>query len=361
MKSLLGFLGKNFSTQTENLATEALTYILENSTAARSALTKLNSIIQPDINPQLIYHSQVYGEDAAIPDVVGFDYNQESVQIIEAKFWAGLTDNQPVTYLNRLSDNQPSLLLFLVPHLRMESIWGELLFRIGENGFDYQNIKIQDNIFLAEISPTKMLAIISWDSLLNLMLIEMELQRDEAFKGDLLQLKGLCNELDNDAFFPIQSEEISPMIARRNNNFSDLVDEIIYKGIAENYFSNENGKLRTTYGPYHYGRFFKCNDFYASLVFNNIAWGDLYNTPIWLEIYGKEWRSPIHLNKVKLALSSLQIETPRRLYIVDDTPYIPIFLKTGTEKSVLLNDIMKQIQEVFTMLQLNFDQKTTVK
>ena len=46
--------------------------------------------------------------------------------LIEAKFWAGLTDNQPIAYLERLPSNTPSALLFIAPTARLEILWNEL-------------------------------------------------------------------------------------------------------------------------------------------------------------------------------------------------------------------------------------------
>ena len=54
--------------------------------------------------------------------------------LIEAKFWAGLTGNQPTAYLERLPTNTPSALLFVAPAARLETLWDELCQRAGVNG-----------------------------------------------------------------------------------------------------------------------------------------------------------------------------------------------------------------------------------
>ena len=46
--------------------------------------------------------------------------------LIEAKFRAGLTDNQPMAYLKRLPANTPSALLFVAPAARLTTLWNEL-------------------------------------------------------------------------------------------------------------------------------------------------------------------------------------------------------------------------------------------
>ena len=45
---------------------------------------------------------------------------------IENKFWAGLTENQPAGYLDRLRAEGGAVLLFVVPTKRLPILWPEL-------------------------------------------------------------------------------------------------------------------------------------------------------------------------------------------------------------------------------------------
>ncbi|MGG3471344.1 hypothetical protein ABES02_28220 [Neobacillus pocheonensis] len=354
MKSLLGYLGKNFITNNEYLATEALNYILNNSMAARNALTKINRQVNAEINSDLSFQSQVYSNDKGIPDIVGFDANNDPVYIIEGKFWAGLTSNQPVAYLDRLDDGKPSILFFLVPKLRMEFVWGELIQRLKEAQIQYMDMTSFENIIFVKITENKRLAITNWDYLLNEMISQMAVQQDDLLKGDVIQLLGLCSEMDNEAFLPIQEDELTSAIARRNMNYSDIVDELLAKGIADGIFSTENGKLRASGGPYHYKKYFKCGEFFGDVSFDSRAWMQLYNTPFWLKIYGKEWSNPHELDKVRLALSPLLSTTPKQLYIMDRVPHIPLFVKYRVEKYKLVEELLNQAEEIFTLLKDNY-------
>ena len=56
--------------------------------------------------------TQATGEEGERPDLAGFDRNGRERVLVEAKFWAGLTDNQPIAYLERLPANRPGALLF---------------------------------------------------------------------------------------------------------------------------------------------------------------------------------------------------------------------------------------------------------
>ena len=61
------------------------------------------------------------------PDLTIYDSAGQHRLFVENKFWAGLTDAQPVTYLSHLpQDNDPSALVFLVPEERVRSVWAEL-------------------------------------------------------------------------------------------------------------------------------------------------------------------------------------------------------------------------------------------
>ncbi len=188
---------------------------------ARTALIRFIRTIDTRLTDDLSFKTQVYDEDNSIPDLVGFDEDNNQRCIIESKFWAGLTDNQPITYIKRFKSDKPSMLLFLIPSKRMESIWGELISRCKDGG-----IKIRDEIrehhkISAKLNDNHHLAVTDWNTLLTLMETELEAAGDHVFKSDLLQLKGLCNQMDEEAFLPLHSQEISPMIARRNMQFCE--------------------------------------------------------------------------------------------------------------------------------------------
>ena len=67
-----------------------------------------------------------------IPDLVGNDDTDVTRLMLEAKFWAGLTDRQPVDYLRRLPEG--GMLLFVAPGSRLPSLWPELLRRCHDAG-----------------------------------------------------------------------------------------------------------------------------------------------------------------------------------------------------------------------------------
>ena len=59
---------------------------------------------------QLLFSSPVSSNDDTIPDLVATDIAGNKIFIVENKFWAKLTPNQPVGYLPLLSKQAPSAL-----------------------------------------------------------------------------------------------------------------------------------------------------------------------------------------------------------------------------------------------------------
>ena len=113
--TLLAYLVSSFPGNTENIATEALRHIFDHSDACGVAL---NDVIQSGVrgvNAVTTVKTQVIQEDGVRPDLVGFDETGVERVLIEVKFWAGLTDNQPNGYIRVLPDDGPALLMFLVP------------------------------------------------------------------------------------------------------------------------------------------------------------------------------------------------------------------------------------------------------
>jgi hypothetical protein len=115
---LFGHLVSRFSTHPENLATEALAFILNRSATMREELRNLFGRTGIELPPLARFRSQAGDDQGNIPDLIGLDATGVERLFIENKFWAGLTENQPAGYLERLSANDSGLLIFIVPSRR---------------------------------------------------------------------------------------------------------------------------------------------------------------------------------------------------------------------------------------------------
>jgi hypothetical protein len=224
---------KHFSQENENVATDALSFILNSYEPARNGMMKFLRSIVHDM-PDLQFQTQQTEENIR-PDMWGYHDGEPRV-FIENKFWAGLTENQPVSYLKQLSKfTSPTILLFIVPNAREQTIIHELNQRIDESGISTSEIEITSrsvvNSAITDLGP--ILAITSWSRLFSI--LEPELVEEPAAQRDLLQLKALCEEADSGAFLPISSEEITDQrIPAYFLQLGTIIQDAIQKAINQN-------------------------------------------------------------------------------------------------------------------------------
>lgn len=193
MVSLFGYLAHRFSTHPENLATEALNYILGASVPARHALLSLLAEIEPGLPRDLAFETRVGGEGEARPDLVGRHSELGRALILEAKFWAGLTAHQPVTYLRRLRRERPAVLAILAPGLRFRTLWGELTARCAEAGIAVADrVEKAPEIWFADAGSAATLVLMSWRVLLDTLRRALEMHHESGLLSDVIQLAGLA-------------------------------------------------------------------------------------------------------------------------------------------------------------------------
>ena len=225
--SLFGHLAGRFATHPENLATEALAYILRNSPTARAAFRAHLAEFAPGLPADLVFRTQATDADNAIPDLAGADESGQTVVIVEAKFWAGLTDNQPGTYLKRLPGGRPGLLLFIAPEARLQALWPELLRRCPATLMSSQPAAPATQAFRLQTDPHHSLALTSWRAVLGTIDARLAATGEDAVRADVHQLTGLCERMDSDAFIPLKSDEFAPLIGRRIDQYCAIIEDVV--------------------------------------------------------------------------------------------------------------------------------------
>ncbi len=199
---------KRFSQVSEDVATDALAFILHTHESARDGMMKLLLGIAPSL-PTLQFRTQV-ADGSSRPDMRGYEYDVAHPRIfVENKFWAGLTENQPVSYLEILATHtQPTVLLVVAPEAREHTLWRELTHRLEDAGISATPQQPTAGIvhsLATEDGPT--LAITSWTKLLSW--LELEVAEDLSARSDLAQLRALCEAADIDAFVPVAPEQVT--------------------------------------------------------------------------------------------------------------------------------------------------------
>lgn len=269
MMSLFGHLVTQFTPHPENLASEAFAYILRESQTARLAFIEYLSDIVPCLPMDLAFRTQASGEDHAIPDLVGVDDKDHQLVIAETKFWAGLTNNQPCTYLKRLPPNCPGILIFIAPEARLQTLWPELLRRCVEAGISQKPAGDNGQLRLL-VGESHWLALTSWRAVIRVLEAKVVASGEDRVRADLQQLDGLCESMDSAGFFPIRSEELSPLIGKRINQYSDLIDDVA-DHLITNGVGNSKGLRRTSmYGVW--GRYIRIRGNGCFLYFSAPSW-----------------------------------------------------------------------------------------
>jgi hypothetical protein len=346
MNSLVGHLVARFKAPPENLATEALCYVLRNSRTARLAFITHLSEFAPDLPEDLVFRTQAADDDNAIPDLVGIDQAGRPLVIGEAKFWAGLTDHQPSTYLKRLVPDYPGVLVFVAPEARFQTLWPELLRRCADARTLQRGPESQKEHFCFRLNQHHSLAMTSWRALVGALDARLAATGEEDIRADLHQLAGLCERMDVDAFLPIRSEEFSPLIGKRVLQYCDLVSDVV-ANLGSDGVVNSKG-LRTTATAGRWGRYIRLRGNGCLFYFFAHAWANYRETPLWLRVKDHNWQTTADL---RTALLPLEREVPSRLVIdPDGRLLVPLFLPTGVDRDAVISEIATQIRQVAVLL-----------
>ncbi len=341
--SLFGFLATRFSSRPEDLATEALNYILQDPSAREAFVEYLK---KPDLSfeTDLRFQSQASDSDQARPDLVGIDSEGRQPIIVEAKFWAGLTDNQPITYIKRLPKEIDSLLVFIAPATRFATLWSELKKRCADKNLQLsQEREIEADFHCASLDYKRSMALISWRKILSYIIQALNSKHEVA--SDAKQLQGLCEQMDTDAFHPLQSEEITSDKGRRISQFCEIVDDSTTRLVEEGVADVSDSRSSSTKGLY--GRYMRLRKFGCRLCFHADKWSHFRETPIWLEIQSPDWKFPAGIQD---NLVSLQLENPSKLIRGKNMLSVPIYLPLNQEKSDVIKSVVNQVKEVVILL-----------
>jgi hypothetical protein len=360
---------KRLSEEYENIATEALAFILHSSESARSGLMKFLRGIASDL-PSLQFRTQQTDRSArrdptdscARPDMCGFDGTAVRV-FIENKFWAGLTEKQPVEYLERLAKcAKPSVLLMVVPTERQEPMWREIRRRIVNSKLFFSSrVAAAGGVRSVGIGRGRILALTSWKTLLAA--IEMDLTDEPQAKNDLLQLCGLCDTADSEAFQPLSSTQMTDQrtptfILQLNSIREGAVEKAITAGVLLTKLTNvknpRQGQLLPQSSCERSGRYacFRASSVGAWLGTEFTLWKNLGSTPLWLVFEGGgsvfnngEWQRDSRIRHV-LGHWASRKGVPA-LWRDDEEQFaIGIVLPAGEEEAAVITSVVNTLKEI---------------
>ena len=288
------------------MATSSLAYILDSSDAAKTALQEMLHTGGADVGTIARVADEVVGEDQERVDLVAYNEAGEKRVLIEAKFWAHLTENQPGTYLKRLpKDDKPAVLLFLAPEKRLHTLWPQLRREARKGRFELVEREAGDLRTATIAGSNRHLMLTSWRALLCAMEYRAGRAGDVPTGEDIRQLKGLCDREDSDAFLPIRADELGPEVPRRLRDLKKLVDDAIAKACKKGLA--EIGQRPGSVGSDYFGKYFylgsKDEGVWATAWFgvDYSRWrSDGY--PLWIDFNIRRWEDTMLMEEVEQKL-----------------------------------------------------------
>jgi hypothetical protein len=344
MKSILSDIVGKYSKQLENICSESLALIINDSVELKIGFKELlRTLSEGKINLENNFNikTQVTSKkDSAVPDLEILD-SSEQTYLIEAKFWAGLTEHQPISYLKRIHNG--GVLVFLAPERRLNSLGNEVGSKLGR--------KEKTGSAIIEVSPNTSIVFVSWTKLLDSLWNHALNSSEQTTLHNLYQLKSLVEKLDTEGFIPLDSQLFTPATGIQRDQMIDLLDMVV-----------ENNKLMDTKsltyggGKYAYLRFFKLEStheipFNGFLLYSSQLWSKNEETPLYLCIQYKNWSHDDDNIEVpelvrKLDLAGVQHYPKEILNDKDPCLIVPLHLLLQASKEDEYNNLKLQVDRI---------------
>ncbi|MEI9937498.1 MAG: hypothetical protein WDO69_09795 [Pseudomonadota bacterium] len=332
--------------QKENVATKALSYILNQSASARAALeahVERYTGRKPRITR--VANQEATGP-ASRPDLILLDERGEIVGVLEAKFWAALTTAQPVEYLRRLEGTSNATLVMLAPRRRLPKLRAELVQRCSGLAV------VEAGPWCLKVNATFIL-LLSWDELLGA--LKVAVADDQNAASDVHQLAGLCARFDSEGFVPLSREDLEDtdvprrmlalaqlssdiMDAATRERISEVAQLVTTKGLKAAHYSGATGR---------YGAFSKAG-FWLGLSF--WQWAKRGGSPLWLRFARDDWS---RADLLRTPFLSWTATVPQKAYTDDEDGAIriPLPFRPDGARETIISDAMIRLREINEILE----------
>ncbi len=285
------------------------------------------------------------------PDIVCEDEHRERHVLVELKFGAGLTENQPVNYLKGLPLDQPSALLVVAPQRRYDSLWQEMSELVSNAPeFTLGDYLENSSVRSVSVGNGRTLMLTSWDVLLNRM-ASRALQADD-YLGvhDIRQLQGLVRQ-ENDENVPVVLADLSPDDQLQVQSLKGLVKDAIAKGQED---TKDRRVATAGFGrgdtESYYAEYMSVSGVPSALGLFFGLWRQ-HGTPIWFTFQDAVLKD---MDATLRKLRSLWDSCPEDFVEANPfgsgiRPLIRIHLREG-ERDEVVADIAKQLKRIADLL-----------
>ena len=346
----------------EPAATRALLYVLEAAPDVASAF--IERLMGGGFEIGRIASEWKFGP--VRPDLTVFDAHPKAKArlFIENKFDAWLTPRQPVDYLKQLPRDGQSMLAFIAPEERAESLWAELKEKCQRAGYaladesstrHFRRMRVAKHVQAPRVWRWVLLT--SWRWVLDTLQRAAAADGHDAIVRDIVQLRGLTERTNSNSLpsaglderadvspdarrvgRPDASEEASGAspgadwrVARRMSNYTGLIDGItdrlVNEGVADTKRLNRSG----------WGRYLRLRKRFGLWLGVDLhRWHDRGITPVWSSFSDSGFKGRLRQAK---ELFPDGHEDKDRLYI-------PVRLQTGVLRDSVIDDACKQILRI---------------
>ena len=338
--TLLAHLSGGFAAGVENAATNALAYVLNTSANAREALDDVIRSGVQGVSPIAQVRPQVAVRRGVIPDLVGWDKDGVRRVMVEVKFKAGLTNNQPARYLKELSgrnaapDDGPAVLLFLVPDERVGRLWPELRKRAGKakSPLKLSEVDAERRCMRVDDNSQRYLMVVGWTGLLDSMATRVRDAGEAGIEADVRQLRGLVEHVGDE-----DGGEQDPYLRR-------VIDSATDHGVRNGWLGTMG--LNREWRKGRYGRFVRFPDSGVTAWFgiNYELAKKADETRLWLRF------SPPAPKRGLVSQAQFDALREHCRTRGKSFSWVPIDLKPDTELSAILDDVSGELQRISEVL-----------
>ena len=334
----------------EDLATEALAYILNGSDTATYAFEELLRHAGVDVAPVCEVQTQVVEVDGERPDLACLDGEAVRHVLMEAKFDAVLTENEPIKYLRNLPRDRQSALLVVAPKRRLEWLWPEMLQLVrAESDFTVGEERKSESVVSASVGENRTLMLTSWDRLLGQLESLVKAEGAEGTLRSIAELQGVVDYENLNAFYA-PSVELCDLDDDNREKLRKLVYDAIKVGKRDGW-ADMTG-FSSTHHENGYSRYFKMQDVSMWFGYDIRLWKCL-GGPLWL---GFQDSAQERIVEIRDRLSPLRVGRSKDFF--HDVPswsqkrdFIRVNLPCSGEYPELLDVLLVQLREIADALE----------
>jgi hypothetical protein len=342
-RGLLAHVVSKFApSQWENVASEALLYVLDDLGA--DALQSLVSAAGIGLSG-CRWTSQLSDSDGlGRPDLVALDASDRPLLVMEAKFWAGLTANQPVGYLARQraafagSTGSP-LLLFVAPGARRESLVTHLAARLtGASRTSEGPLIVLDAV-------EGRVAVASWTAVLETLEAVAQTRGSAESQDALMQIRGLCATSDRQPWLPLGISDVDMSVGQLYFRLAETVHAVVDRLRHDKVIDEQRSEYNTRNSTGRQVRSALTGDWFY-VLFSQFRWAQDYPTPFWLSFENPR-------AEVRTALTSLDSSASPRVLALKDRVVLALHPPIGADSVETVELLASSVAKVLEALPKN--------